>query len=124
MELAYPCTGLGNCDSRVLVLEALLLLLLQQLQEFVDGLLHLLPIRSGIQAVTIKLGGRRAALRSLGLGGRGRDRGLQRQRGRGGGRDREREKEKEGGLVRKRGGGGERKRAKERESGAARTGRG
>ena len=123
MELAYPCTGLGNCDSRVLVLEALLLLLLQQLQEFVDGLLHLLPIRSGIQAVTIKLGGRRAALRSLGLGGRGRDRGLQRQRGRGG-RDREREKEKEGGLVRKRGGGGERKRAKERESGAARTGRG
>ena len=41
------------------VLEALLLLLLQPLQEFVDGLLHLLLVRSGIHVFFIvRIGGR------------------------------------------------------------------
>ena len=52
-----PCAGLGNChcDSRM----ALLLLLLQQLQEFVDGFLRLLLIRSSIHCFFIVwVGGR------------------------------------------------------------------
>ena len=58
MEQADPFAGLGKCDSRVAtgqVLEAFLLLLLQQLQEFVDGLLHLLLVRSGVHVFFIVL---------------------------------------------------------------------
>ena len=62
MERADPCAGLGKCDSRVAtgqVLEAFLLLLLQPMQEFLDGLLHLLLIRSSINVFFIvRIGGR------------------------------------------------------------------
>ena len=60
MEQADPCAGLGKCDSRVAsgqVLEALLILHLQKLQEFVDGLLHILLVRSGIHVFFIVLVG-------------------------------------------------------------------
>ena len=54
MERADPCAGLGNCDSRVArSLKPFFSLLLQPQQEFVDGLFHLLLVRSGIHTFFI-----------------------------------------------------------------------
>ena len=54
MEPTDPCAGLGNCDGRVArSLKPFFSLFLQPQQEFVDGLIHLLLVRSGIRAFYI-----------------------------------------------------------------------